>query len=81
MPVCIRAATESSVSLEAFEGYRDGWQIGSFKKVFIEEVPSPERRSTYMQEGKADIVFFPDLQQAAVPGNVPDGYGLEMTGS
>lgn len=59
-PYRIAAVSKSSVTLEAFEGYRNGWQKRRFKKVFIEEVPTMERRSAYMSKAAADIVFFPD---------------------
>ncbi len=59
-PYCIAAVSKSSVALEAFDGYRDGWPKGKYKKVFISEIPSFDRRTGYMQSGDADIVFSPD---------------------
>ncbi len=68
-PYRIAAVSRTSVALQAFEAYRDGWQKGKFKKIFIEEVPRQERLDNYMKKGEADIVFLPDSQKSSSLSN------------
>ncbi len=64
-PYRIAAASRSSVTLEAFESYRNGWHKGQYKKIFIQEVPDKGHRTAYLQSGEADAVFFPDIDRIA----------------
>ncbi|MBP5464149.1 MAG: hypothetical protein J6Y13_03120 [Treponema sp.] len=70
-PYRITAASSTSVSLDAYEGYRGGWLRGKYRRIFIEEVPFSDRRSSYLQSGIADIVFSPDLEAFSIPGVIP----------
>ncbi len=73
-PYRIASVSKNSVALEAFDGYRDGWAKGKYKKIFISEIPTIERRTGYMKSGDADIVFFPDQISGESLGN----YALEI---
>lgn len=64
-PYRIVAAARSSVTLEAYEGYREGWKKGQYRRVFVQEVPDKGRRTDYLRTGEADIVFFPDMNRMA----------------
>jgi peptide/nickel transport system substrate-binding protein len=69
-PYRVAAASKSSVSLEAFEGYRGGWPLKKFKKVFIMEVPDRLKRTSLLEDGRADIGFFPDIDRIAKGGKL-----------
>ncbi|MBQ9538139.1 MAG: ABC transporter substrate-binding protein [Treponema sp.] len=62
-PYRVVAVSKTSVTLEAFEGYRGGWSKNKYKRVFISEIPDKNRSTDYLEEGDADIVFFPDVDR------------------
>ncbi len=62
-PYRIAAASKNSVALEAFMSYRSAWNKKKFKKIFVENVPDRNRRTDYLEEGEAGIVYSPDLDR------------------
>ncbi len=79
-PYRISAASSTSVALDAYEGYRGGWLRGKYRRILIAEVPSPERRLGYLQNGKADIVFFPGQETRSGPAGMTGIGGIPAAG-